>query len=371
MGKKSKRTRTPQAASEKPDVETKRARWGVIDEMARLLIQFRDEKKTTSQEDSGYGKFDGMLKEKQRTCPWLTMDMVTSKKTRMLKKMKTNGATALRRQQDQRKKVGRPKNSTKAHKLEATTSNVTTRRETEITESSALVDCGVGANIGPLGLNLNVSKGISGEVVVDFVDQLRKNASVQENFENRKKRSTDIHNRHESLLKDCRLTAGSLFKCGQVLLGKEVLELRREKDAAAEEKRLKPIRNAIESYNKRFQKYSELLESGFLNKKSPTSGELDIWLSVRKKKKGKLPTTVNLKAGLMKDWLKAKRDPLTLREYLLDQGKDETLVDGVLLSQKIIVAIAPVVDGVVSGNSSSDADASMKALVTTNETANV
>ncbi|CAJ1940936.1 unnamed protein product [Cylindrotheca closterium] len=109
MGKSSKRL--TQVAPEGSDVETKRIRRPIVEEMARTLIDLQA--RALSFKDH-YGEYGALFKQKQKLYPWLTRDMVTGKKTRILKQQKVKAVTVAQQQEEERKKkVGRPKGSTK------------------------------------------------------------------------------------------------------------------------------------------------------------------------------------------------------------------------------------------------------------------
>ncbi|CAJ1952314.1 unnamed protein product [Cylindrotheca closterium] len=111
MGKASKKRRI--AAPEAPDIERKRARRPVIEETARMLIDFQANKSSQKlSHEETYGGFGAVLKEKQRIYPWLTMSMVTGKKTRILKQEEKKAAATMQQQEQHAKEGGSKKGST-------------------------------------------------------------------------------------------------------------------------------------------------------------------------------------------------------------------------------------------------------------------
>ena len=122
------------------------------------------------------------------------------------------------------------------------------------------------------------------------------------------------------------MTAGVIFKFGQCVLDKTILEYRSDKEKEKRQEDLDKVKSACRKYEDQLKNYKQLLSSGFETKEKPTLNELKLWMSVRKKKEdGPMPTT---KVKLLE--LKGKlenRAVLSLRDYLLDEGRDLTLID--------------------------------------------
>ncbi|CAJ1956719.1 unnamed protein product [Cylindrotheca closterium] len=152
-----------------------------------------------------------------------------------------------------------------------------------------LVDCNATAdNIGPLAL-LNMNVGNS-EIMIDLVQYMRKNAGAQAALQERKGKVALRGNAHEG----------------------------------------------------RMQKYEKLeLDRQKPNSKPITVNQLAIWFSVRKTKADKIPKRKDLQIALMEEW--AGRPILTLKQYLLDQGKDEMYVNMVFAERASIAAEAEAV----------------------------
>ena len=178
--------------------------------------------------------------------------------------------------------------------------------------------------IGPLGLNFH--HGIAGDLTADLIRVWRKNYSVHKSLEQQKKAGQQANQRFKDFCKDQRMTAGTIFKFGKVVLDKNILEYRREKEAENEQKKIDALKTACQIYQKRMEKYENMIGSGYETSSKQTVSEIKLWLSVRKKKAdGKMPQR---REDLLK--LQAKlqhRMVLTLREYLVDEGKAVSVVD--------------------------------------------
>ncbi|CAJ1967698.1 unnamed protein product [Cylindrotheca closterium] len=201
-----------------------------------------------------------------------------------------------------------------------------------------LVDCQVEEsaftdNIGPLALHMNVG---NSEIMIDMIVHMRKNAGVQARLKERKKKIAADAAAHETFMKDIKLTAGGLFKSGEVHLSNRVLAVRRERDAKKLESVLDPIRRAVDGFHLRMQKYTELELKGITNPKKMNVLQIGTWLSVRKTKADKIPKGKDLQIALMKEW--AGRPLLNLRQHLLDLGKQEHNIDTVFAERARIAA---------------------------------
>ena len=129
-------------------------------------------------------------------------------------------------------------------------------------------------------------------------------------------------------MKNTRLTGGLMFKVRHVTCDKDVLVIRHEMEDKKHSEKVTVIMKHMDAYNERLDKYDELFSES--NKKSKTTGAaLRVWCNVRKRKAdGTLPS----KASDIKAFAKKLegRECLTVREYLIDQGYAERLVDQVL-----------------------------------------
>ena len=113
-----------------------------------------------------------------------------------------------------------------------------------------------------------------------------------------------------------------------LLRGTQTFEACNEKD---QQLKGDQVLKYIERYNKRLDEYKQLEDN---NKQASTYNvnELVTFLKVRKKRSdGGMPAT----SAKLKELYEAikDREPLTLREYLLDEGKDGQLVDSLLAKE--------------------------------------
>jgi len=95
-----------------------------------------------------------------------------------------------------------------------------------------------------------------------------------------------------------------------------------------DKKMLEPLWRAKRTFESRLEKYQKLGEEGLENSNAKKE-YLETWLGVRKMKAdGPLPKKKSNLIDLKVEW--CNRRPLTLREHLLDLGKEEELVESFL-----------------------------------------
>jgi hypothetical protein len=91
--------------------------------------------------------------------------------------------------------------------------------------------------------------------------------------------------------------------------------------------KLATIKMAALKYQKRFETYTNLMESGYaITNEKKVNKDIKVWLSVRKKKCDGAMPSVTKKLGELEEKLKGHQ-VLTLRDYLMDEGKEEVLID--------------------------------------------
>ena len=110
-------------------------------------------------------------------------------------------------------------------------------------------------------------------------------------------------------------------------MGPDILQYRRQKEKDQLDAKLETIKTASLKYHKRLEFYSKMMESGYAaTNEKKTSKDVKGWLSVRKKKlDGAMPLGAE-KLRELEEKLK-DRPVLGLRDYLVDEGKDEELID--------------------------------------------
>jgi hypothetical protein len=178
------------------------------------------------------------------------------------------------------------------------------------------------------GLDLNYVSGIAGEMTQDLLAVLLRKQKIHQAFVKRKEEGQRVRTRLAIALKETRLTGGALFKVRHIVLDDEVLVLRKERDAAIRNGKRQGIIKFVDNYNKRLERYRAVIATTKQEQKY-TVPELKAWLTVRKtKEEGAMPTTLDaLKA--MYEKLKDK-EPLTLPEYLADEGHSPSLIATIL-----------------------------------------
>ena len=178
--------------------------------------------------------------------------------------------------------------------------------------------------IGDLGIN--VSEGLSREFVLDLLQSLRKNAGVKAAYKERLEQASVTDQSFKSFMKDVRLTAGGIFKFNQCVLDKPVLELRREREQERLDKQFESLEASCDTYQKQKRAYEKVQNLEIASAKQWSNAHLKASLQVRKKKAdGPMPTK---KQQLFDLFERCKdKSPLSLREHLLDQGKNVGLVD--------------------------------------------
>jgi hypothetical protein len=179
--------------------------------------------------------------------------------------------------------------------------------------------------IGSLGLNLH--EGAACDVTGDLVRHLKRNGAVHVAFKKRKAEGQAVQTRFEDYVGDSRMTAGTIFKSGRVLLGNEILGYRQRKEQDQLIAKLAIIKTAALKYHKRFKTYTNLMESGYVTtNEKKINKHIKVWLSVGKKKSDGPMPSVTKKLWELEEKLKGHR-VLTLRDYLMDEGKEEVLID--------------------------------------------
>jgi pyruvate dehydrogenase complex dehydrogenase (E1) component len=157
---------------------------------------------------------------------------------------------------------------------------------------------------------------------------LLRKQKIHEAFVKRKEEGQRVCTRLAIALKETRLTGGALFKVRQIVLEYEVLVLRKERDAAIRNGKRQGIIKFVDKYNKCLEQYRAVIATT-KQEQEYTVPELKAWLTVHKtKEEGVMPTTLAaLKA--MHEKLKDK-EPLTLPEYLADEGHSPSLIATIL-----------------------------------------
>ena len=121
-----------------------------------------------------------------------------------------------------------------------------------------------------------------------------------------------------------------MFKVRHVTCNDDVLAIRQEIEGKKNSEKVTTIMKHVDTFNDRLDKYHELFSES--NKKSKSSGAaLRVWCNVRRKKgDGTLPILRDDIKAFAKKLEGKGREYLTVREYLIDQGYAERLVDQVL-----------------------------------------
>ena len=134
-----------------------------------------------------------------------------------------------------------------------------------------------------------------------------------------------------------------MFKVRHVTCDDEVLAIRQEMEDKKNEERVGAILKHIDTFNDRLEKYEYLFEQNS-NKSKNSATALKIWCNVRRKKTdGAIP----VRAKMVREYAQKLegREVLSVREYLLDQGYAEALVDNVLNAPENALSVANEDDG--------------------------
>ena len=124
--------------------------------------------------------------------------------------------------------------------------------------------------------------------------------------------------------------------------------------------KLETIKTASLKYHKRLEIYLKMMELGYAaTNEKKTSKDIKGWLSVRKKKSdGAMPLGAERLRELE---VKLKDRPvLALQDYLVDEGKDEDLIDQ-YLAHAAVEGVVDVVDRVVLDGVADVADVDVQA----------
>jgi hypothetical protein len=201
--------------------------------------------------------------------------------------------------------------------------------------------------IGLLGLNLH--QGAASDVTSDVIRHLKRSGAVHVSLKKRKLEGQAVQVRFEDYIGDSRMTAGGIFKSGRVHLGNDILKFRQKKERDQLNAKLAIIKTAALKYHKRFETYSKLMELGYVaTTKKNTIKDLKVWLSVRKKKSDGAMPLVAKKLEEMEEKFK-NRDVLTLRDYLIDEGKEVNLINQYLEDHTIAQQHHAVLDTASQG----------------------
>jgi hypothetical protein len=332
-----------------------------------------------------YGSSVAIIRKAQYLMPSITATMIKSKADRFTKLARKNQPSTPPEQQPLL--VGRPKGSTirsqkdlKAREVKAKILITDRLREaTKVTEVTPSVDCSsvppsqvsirsCPTNISdltpadddeydPIGrLGLNFHQGAACEVTNDMIRHLKRNGAVHDAFVEKKAEGKAVQARFEDYIGDSRMTAGAIFKSGRVLLGKEILNFRQKKEQDQLDARLAIIKTAALKYQKRFKTYTDLMESGYVaTNEKKTIKDLKVWLSVRKKRSDGAMPSVTKKLGELEEKLKGHA-VLTLRDYLIDEGKEEDLINQYLKEHTITTQQHHAVDPISQGVEDADVD---------------
>jgi hypothetical protein len=141
-------------------------------------------------------------------------------------------------------------------------------------------------------LNLNFVNGIAGEMTQDLLAVLLRKQKIHEAFVKQKEEGQRVRTRLATALKETRSTGGALFKIRQIILDDEVLDLRKERDAAIRDGKKAIVIKLVDKYNKRLEKYQAVIATT-KQEQEHTVPESKAWLAVLEKKvEGTMPTTL-------------------------------------------------------------------------------
>ena len=179
-------------------------------------------------------------------------------------------------------------------------------------------------------LRLNFTNGPAGTFTCDFIQQLSRNRALHQAYLQRKKDAVDANSSLKEAMAGVKLTGGNLFKCRHTSLDSEVLELRREAESRKRSASASAVMKKVELFTGYLDKYDKLLTSG-KDSANYNGTELKVWCDVRRKKAdGKLPSRKALLITFAQSLQAKGREPMSLKEYLVDQGYDEELVTSIL-----------------------------------------
>ena len=177
-------------------------------------------------------------------------------------------------------------------------------------------------------LNLNFTHGVAGTFTQDLLQHVIKKDALHKAYLKRKQEGTEAaQNLDEAVrLSKEKISGGTMFKCRHTACDDTLLRLRRDLEARKIAVSTAAVQRAVDLYNKRMSKYDALVVKG---KAKYNATDLKVWCDVRRKKADKgLPSKaedVKVYAEKLKD-----RDVLSLKEFLMDYGYAEELVDSVL-----------------------------------------
>jgi len=159
---------------------------------------------------------------------------------------------------------------------------------------------------------LNLKEGMSGSVLSDLLQHAQRCKHVKKNLQERYDQGKSLRRELEDA--KGKITAGTLFKCGKVVLDDELLILQEEKEEAAQRSREEIREKQVREYESRQKSALSVLQST-KTKEQLTSAELKAVVLWKKRKGDKaLPTT---KALLLEQFDETiDRPDLTVAEFL-------------------------------------------------------
>lgn len=178
--------------------------------------------------------------------------------------------------------------------------------------------------------NLNFTSGLAGEFTLDLLQHLKRSMGVHQAHLKRKADAEATQQRFDDFMKDQRLTAGVIFKYNKVVLDGDILSYRKAKEDQNQQQKVDALKTIILRYKKRLAEYQETTTTTQNRSTNTyTVTELKRLISVRKMKAdGPMPST---KAKLLKFYLLLRhRQPLTLQQCLVDEGKESRELDTLL-----------------------------------------
>lgn len=177
-------------------------------------------------------------------------------------------------------------------------------------------------------LNLNFVEGVAGTQTLDLLQHFLRKDAVHQAFLQRKKEGADARQRLEDAVKNTRLTGGLMFKVRHTRCDDEVLAIRRDMEKKKEVASAGAIMKAVEKYNAKLKKCEALIAKDKDFSKYNAS-ELKTWCNVRRRKEdGALPSLAKEVKSFASGM--AGREPLSLKEHLMELGYVELLVDSIL-----------------------------------------
>ena len=163
--------------------------------------------------------------------------------------------------------------------------------------------------------SFNFEDGLAGKFTSDFLQFVSRKDTIINKSKERYEKAKLEKGRLDYAKK---LSGGNMFKAGHIVCDDEVLRMREYKEAKKTESRSTVIMNAIKTYHKYFDEYTQLTQSGKSTESYGGKEHAIVIRMLKQKSDGAMPKSAGKKK---EEYMKMKdRAVPTLDQYLLERG---------------------------------------------------